>query len=225
LSNVQTNPLNVSLFIFNTAAISGGEIKLINVLSVSGVENITVITKESTSSNTLHVLIDCSVNMQFKWVLRNLMNIGYRFGLSNDVCLERKDGAILDVSVVLIDSRWQSLDGWTSDAATRFVENTAPDTIREVVVSFCDSLILCALERGLHAASKHDVVSLVQVSIWIFWEIEEHWSVEGTATLRDHAHFSVVVWNESQLGLHCVSNHVSVANTSQRVVIKHIRLL
>ena len=104
------------------------------------------------------------------------------------------------------------------DAASRFVEYTAPDAVWEVVVSLGDSCILGTLERCLHATSEQDVMSLIQIGVGVVGVVEEHWFVECTAVHVKHAHFSVVVWNQGKLDLHCVSDHVSVVLALHSVV-------
>jgi len=97
LSYIQNN-CAICILLFNTALARSREIKLVNVLSVGGVECFTVITEEIASGDAMHFFVDFSEDVQLEWILHQVMNFGYSSVFTDYIGLQWNNVSVLDMS-------------------------------------------------------------------------------------------------------------------------------
>ena len=134
---------------FDTTTNSALEIKLVTVLLIGRVERFAVVADEITGSNACHIdlfVLDLRMNMQLHWVLQQLVHLGGGSVATDYIGLQWNNIAVLDVREGLEDIRRKLLDARSREARRVLLENTAPNSIWEIVVSVHDCGILSTLE-------------------------------------------------------------------------------
>lgn len=132
------------------------------------------------------------------------------------------------MNIVLIDPTTKFHSLRALNAWGRMVQDTAPCSLREIVLTIVIRVIIgCNLVGYLQVFAEHDVVRYVLIGLCIIRKFEEQWLVEGATLFVEHADLGVVVVEEGEFGLHRSSNEMNIALGWEinRFVLEYIRFL